>query len=65
MHAMGGRRLWLSPFVIEFVLWLPWALATPFIVELARRRPVVHGAIVKGITAHLAAFAIVSTEAGA
>jgi two-component system, LytTR family, sensor kinase len=65
MHAMGGRRSWLFPFVIEFVSWLPWALATPFIVELARRRPIVHGVILKGVTAHLAAFAFVSSVAGA
>ncbi|MGC1551029.1 MAG: histidine kinase [Rhodanobacter sp.] len=65
MHAMGGRRAWLSPFVIEFVSWLPWALATPFIVELARRRPIAHGAILKAAMAHLATFAIISTVAEA
>ena len=65
MHAMGARGGWLSPFVIEFVSWLPWVLATPFIVELARKRPVVRGAILKAAIAHLAAFAIVSTLAEA
>ncbi|GGA02646.1 sensor histidine kinase [Dyella caseinilytica] len=65
MHAMGARGAWLSPFVIEFVCWLPWALATPFIVELARRQPIVRGAIVKAAIAHLVAFAIVSTVAEA
>jgi hypothetical protein len=65
MHAMGGRRAWLSPFVIEFVSWLPWVLATPFIVELARKRPIVRGAVVKAAIAHLAAFAIISTVAEA
>ena len=65
MHAMGGRRAWLSPFVIEFVSWLPWVLATPFIVELARKRPIVRGAVVKAAIAHLAAFAIISTAAEA
>jgi two-component system LytT family sensor kinase len=65
MHAMGARRSWLSPFVIEFVSWLPWVLATPCIVELARRRPIVHGAILKAVFAHLAAFAIISTIAEA
>lgn len=65
MHAMGGRRSWLSPFVIVFVSWLPWVLATPCIVELARRRPIVHGALLKAATAHLAAFAVVSVVAEA
>jgi two-component system, LytTR family, sensor kinase len=65
MHAMGGRRPWLLPLATEFVSWLPWALATPFIVELARRRPIVHGVILKGVTVHLMAFAFVSAVAGA
>ena len=65
MHAIGGGRSWLAPFVIVFVSWLPWVLATPFIVELARRRPIVHGAVLKAAIAHLAAFAIISAVAGA
>ncbi|WP_188794291.1 histidine kinase [Dyella nitratireducens] len=65
MHAIGSRRSWLAPFVVEFVSWLPWALATPFIVELARRRPIVRGALLKAATAHLAAFAVISTVAEA
>ena len=65
MHAMGGGRPWLLPFVVAFVSWLPWALATPFIVELARRRPIVHGSLLQAVVAHLAAFALVSTAAGA
>jgi two-component system LytT family sensor kinase len=65
MHAMGGRRSWLSPFVVEFVSWLPWVFATPLIVELARRRPIVHGGVLKAVFAHLAAFAIISTIAEA
>jgi LytS/YehU family sensor histidine kinase len=65
MHAMGARGWWLSPFVIEFASWLPWMLATPFIVELARRRPIVRGAVLKAAIAHLVAFAIVSTVAEA
>ena len=28
---------WLRPFLIVFISWLPWALATPFVIELARR----------------------------
>lgn len=65
MHAMGGGRSWFSPFVILFVSWLPWVLATPFIVELARRIPIVHRALLKAAIAHLAAFAMVSTVAEA
>jgi hypothetical protein len=38
MHAVG-RRSWLVIFVFEAVSWLPWALATPLVVYLARRYP--------------------------
>ena len=65
MRAMGARGSWLSPFVIVFVSWLPWMLATPLIVELARRRPIVRGAVLKAGIAHLMAFAIVSMVAEA
>lgn len=65
MRAMGEQGAWLSPFFIVFVSWLPWMLATPFIVELARRRPIVRGAVLKAGIAHLVAFAIVSMVAEA
>jgi two-component system, LytTR family, sensor kinase len=65
MHAEGGGGPGFLPFVIEFVSWLPWALATPFVIELARRRPIIHGEILKSASAHLAAFAAISATAGA
>jgi two-component system, LytTR family, sensor kinase len=65
MHAMGAHRAWLAPFAVEFVSWLPWMLATPLIVELARRRPIVQGAVVKTAVTHLAAFVAISTIAEA
>ncbi len=65
MHAVGGRRPWLPPFVVEFVSWLPWALATPLVIALARRRPIVQGGILKVATVHLAAFAAISMTAEA
>ena len=65
MHAMGARGSWLVPFAIEFVSWLPWMLATPLIVELARRWPVARGTVVKAAITHLTAFAVVSTVAEA
>jgi two-component system, LytTR family, sensor kinase len=65
MHAMGGRRPWFPPFVIVFASWLPWALATPLVIELARRRPIVQGAVLESATVHLAAFAAISMTAEA
>ena len=63
MRAMGEGSSWLLPFVIAFVSWLPWVLATPLVIELARRWPFVHGAVLKTAIAHLVAFAIISTVA--
>ena len=60
MHLMGVCRAWLRPFLIVFVSWLPWALATPFVIDLARRWPIVRGEIVKAMSLHLAAFAAIS-----
>ena len=63
MHAMGVGKAWLRPFLIVFVSWLPWALATPFVIELARRWPIVRGEIFKAMSLHLAAFAAISVTA--
>jgi two-component system, LytTR family, sensor kinase len=65
MHAVGVGKAWLRPFLIVFVSWLPWALATPFVIELARRWPVVRGEIFKAVSLHLAAFAAISVTAEA
>ena len=61
MRVVEGRQhSWLPLFAIELALWLPWALATPVIVALARRYPLVRGVDVRAIVVHLAAFALVS-----
>src|ERR1700730_13098848 len=56
-------KAWLRPFLIVFVSWLPWALATPFIIALGRRWPIVRGQILKAMSLHLAAFAAISVTA--
>src|ERR1700726_1139179 len=63
MHSVGVGKAWLRPFLIVFVSWLPWALATPFVVELARRWPIVRGELFKAMSLHLAAFAAISVTA--
>jgi two-component system, LytTR family, sensor kinase len=63
MHAVGVGKAWLRPFLIVFISWLPWALATPFVIELARRWPIVRGKIFKAMSLHLAAFAAISVTA--
>jgi len=61
MHVVEGKHhSWLPLFAIELALWLPWALATPFIVELARRYPIIRGASVRALGVHLGAFALIS-----
>lgn len=63
MHAVGAGKAWLRPFLVVFASWLPWALATPFIIALARRWPIVRGRIFKAMSLHLAAFAVISVTA--
>jgi hypothetical protein len=65
MHAEGGGRPGFLPFAIAFVSWLPWALATPLIIRLARWRPFVRDGIWKAAPLHLAAFAVTSALAEA
>lgn len=60
MHAEGRHHPWLPLFATELVSWLPWALATPLVARLARRRPVLHGPGLRSIAVHIAAFATLS-----
>jgi two-component system LytT family sensor kinase len=58
-HAIGRRGGEGLLFAIELAGWLPWALATPFVIELAQRHPVVPAPTARGVAAHLTAlFAI-------
>jgi two-component system LytT family sensor kinase len=63
MHAEGKRHPWLVLFGTELASWLPWALATPLVVRLARRYPISRGISVRTLAVHLAAFAAVSAVA--
>jgi len=63
MHAVGkpGR---LVIFATELGSWLPWVLATPFILGLARRRPLTRSPFVSTAALHLASFLAVALTAG-
>jgi two-component system, LytTR family, sensor kinase len=63
MHAEGRHAAWLPLFGTELAGWLPWALATPLIVGLARQHPMIRGVSVRTVAIHLAAFAAVSAVA--
>lgn len=62
-HVEGRHHPWLPLFAIELVSWLPWALATPLVVALARRRPIVRDLSLRNLAVHLAAFAAISAVA--
>jgi len=65
MHAEGTHHAALALFGSEFISWLPWVLATPFVIRLARRHPVIRMTTVPTAAVHLAAFAIISLIAAA
>jgi len=60
MHAEGRHHAWLPLFATELVSWLPWALATPLVIHLARRFPIGRGMSLPTVGVHLAAFALIS-----
>ena len=61
----GRDHIWLPLFATSLATWLPWALATPWIISLARRYRIHRGMSVRTIAVHLAAFAIISVLAEA
>ena len=63
MRSDGGDKPWLPMFATEFAYWLPWALATPLVMRVARRHPIVRGLSVRTICVHLAVFIAISTVA--
>jgi two-component system, LytTR family, sensor kinase len=40
MRAEGHHHAWFSLFITLLLSWLPWALATPLILDLGRRHPI-------------------------
>jgi len=65
MHAEGKHHSWVPLFATEFVSWLPWAIATPPLIYLARRYPLVGGRGLRNIGVHLLAFVAISAIAEA
>lgn len=56
MRAMGHHHAWIALFVTLLISWLPWALATPLILDLGRRRPPALKSV-EWLWPHLGAFA--------
>ena len=59
MHAEGKHHSWVPLFATELASWLPWVLATPLVIRLARRYPV-RSIGLRAFGVHLGAFAAVS-----
>lgn len=61
--AHDSHQSWLPVFAVEMATWLPWALATPWIIGLARRHPFVRGTTARSVAVHVAAFATIGAVA--
>ncbi|MBV9726443.1 MAG: histidine kinase [Gammaproteobacteria bacterium] len=55
MRALGMHHAWGRLFATLIVVWLPWALATPWVVRLGRRYPPTRSLAPLGWVIHLAA----------
>jgi two-component system, LytTR family, sensor kinase len=64
MDAMGRHHPWLI-FATEFVSWLPWVLATPLIIVLARRYPIFPPLSLSALISHVSVFVVVGLAAEA
>lgn len=63
MHAEGRHHPWPPLFATEFAIWLPWALATPLIIDLARSHPLFRAATLKNLLLHFLVFTVLSLTA--
>jgi two-component system LytT family sensor kinase len=61
----GRDGAWLPLFATSLATWLPWALATPWIISIARRHRLHRGMSLRTIAVHIAAFASISIIAEA
>ena len=60
MQAEGKHHPGLPIFATDLASWLPWALATPLVITMARRYPLARGTSVRSIAVHFAVFALVT-----
>jgi len=65
MRAQGMHHAWIRLFVTLTIAWLPWALATPLVVQLGRRYPLLPAPAWPAIAAHLAALGAISLVSAA
>jgi two-component system LytT family sensor kinase len=61
MHSEGMHHAWLRLFAVVVLSWLPWAIATPFVLGLWRRYPLRSVRPVRHWLAHAAALVVTGT----
>ena len=64
MHAVG-KHAWLPIFGTELASWLPWVIATPLVISLARRHAIHRDTTLRTVAVHVAAFVTISLAAEA
>ena len=64
MHSLGKQHTGLI-FGTELLSWLPWMLATPLVISLARRYPLFPDISLRTAAVHVAAFVLIGLAADA
>jgi len=59
MRALGVHHGWVGPATTSTLIWLPWALATPWVIRIGRRYPPARGTPALGWVAHLGAIVVI------
>jgi two-component system LytT family sensor kinase len=65
MRAQGMHHAWVRLFVVLVLSWLPWALATPFVIGLGRRYPPFRLKSLRVILGHLGVLAAIGLMSAA
>ena len=65
MRAQGMHHDWVLLFLTLVVSWLPWALATPWVIHLARRYPAFQAPAARTLSIHAGALAAIGLVAAA
>jgi two-component system, LytTR family, sensor kinase len=65
MRAQGMHHDWVRLFATIVVSWLPWALATPWVIYLARRYPAFQVPAARTLSIHIGALAVIGLVAAA
>lgn len=65
LHMAGDHLGEIRLFLTEFAAWLPWIVAIPLVIGMARRYPISRRPAVRGLAAHLLALVVITPVVGA